>query len=93
MVSASLWDVKMLQHTMPRFKGHPDALEIHMELFDKLLETRSMSLVTFHCLPPNCYHHCLALEDDVAARARDAANLHWTFLLEAEAAEREHPRP
>ena len=87
MVQTSLWDASYLQHVLPRFRGAPDALPMHVELFDKLLETRAMSMAAFHLLPPHCYDHSLAPELEVAARARDSACKHWSMLLEAESAQ------
>ena len=87
MLESSLWDSQMLQHVLPRFQGHENALQIQVELFEKLFEARASSLIAFHTLPPLCYNHALAAEEGTATAARKLALNHWRYLLEAEAAE------
>ena len=86
-LESSLYDSQMLQHVLPRFQGHEKALQIQVELFEKLFETRASSLIAFHSLPPLCYNHALAAEEGIATEARKLALNHWQCLLEAEAAE------
>ena len=85
-IESSLWDVKTLQHLLPQWCMHESALSWQCDMFEKVLEARAMSLVAFHELPPNCYHHSLALSADVALGAFEKAKQHWSVLLEAEAA-------
>lgn len=86
MVENSLYDTKTMDHLMPEFQCHEKVLLWHTDLFNKLMETRSQSLVAFHCLPPNLYNHCLAPSIAVARAAYDLAMSHWRILLAAEEA-------
>lgn len=86
MLFTSLCDKRHLQHLLPEYKGHPDALVWHCDVLNKLLETRSMSLASFHCLPPNLYSHALAPSPALAKPAFDLAVNHFQILLEAEGA-------
>ena len=85
MLESSLLDSQMLQHVFPRFQGHENALQIQVELFEKLFEQRASSLIAFRTLPPLKY--CHALSADTMSSARGEALSHWRILLEAEAAE------
>lgn len=87
MVIASLYDRRWQQHLLEEFKQHDKVLEWHVDLLDKLLETRAQSLAAFHCLPPLLYNHSLAPSDEAAHAACDLALLHWKKLLAAEEAE------
>lgn len=86
MVHTSLWDHRHLQHVLPEYSIHQDSLDWHLDLLVKLMETRSMSLVSFHELPPNCYHHVMAQDPQISKMACDKACSHFRMLTEAEAA-------
>ena len=86
MIHASLWDMSILQHVCPRFQGVDNALQLHVDLFEKMLEARSSSLAAFHMVPPQCLDHCLSMEVAVADSARAVADELWETLLEAESA-------
>ena len=87
MLRTSLYDKRHLQHLSPQFRGHPDALVWHCDVLDKLLETRSMSLASFHCLPPGIYSHALSPSPTIAKPAFELAARHFSILLEAESAQ------
>ena len=91
MVHDSLWNQELLLHLQEDYCLHEQALEWHMDFFDKLLETRSMSLTSFHTLPPNRYHHSLSRERVVAQAAHDMAMQDFQALLTAEEADVESP--
>ena len=86
MINTSLYDQRHLQHLRPQFRSHPQALVWHCDVLDKLLESRTMSLCAFHCLPPNCYAHALAPTPSISRLAFDLAVKHFAILLEAESA-------
>ena len=87
LIHQSLWDARNLEHLMPKFCMHDKALVWHMDLADKLLETRAMSLTAFYTLPPALYHHKLSLDANVAQQAHKLALEHYAILLEAECEE------
>lgn len=89
MVVSSLFEEKPLQHLLPEFSSHEKTLEWHVDLFDKLMETRAQSLAVFHCLPPNLYNHLLSPIPDIALKAHQLAVKHWKVLLAAEGAQNE----
>eukprot|EP00438_Fugacium_kawagutii_P036662 Skav236023 [mRNA] locus=scaffold1524:87232:91566:- [translate_table: standard] len=84
MVRASLWDPETLTHLFDEYSLHKDTLKWHLDFFDKLLETRAMSLVSFSTLPPNKYHHSLAQHPAIALTAHKSAIKDYKALLEAE---------
>lgn len=86
MVHTSLYDSRHLQHLLPQFRGHDQALQWHCDLLNELLEARSRSLAAFHCMPPNIYHKLLFPLPHVARGAHDKALRHFKILLEAEEA-------
>ena len=86
MVSNSLWDTSCLQHLDPKFQLDAQVLTWHADLFTKLLETRSISLSIFHCLPPSLYSHLLSPDIQQSRQAHTMALKHWQILLDAEAA-------
>ena len=47
MIGQSLWDTRNLDHVLPKWCMHSDALIWHMDILDHLLETRAMS----RCIP------------------------------------------
>ena len=87
LLRTSLYDKRHLQHLSPQFRGHPDALVWHCDVLSKLLETRSMSLASFHCLPPCIYSHALSPSPTIAMPAFDLAVKHFSILQEAESAQ------
>ncbi len=87
MIQQSLWDAKNLEHLVAKWQMHPDALEWHVDIFEKLLEARSMSLVAFYCMPPALYHHLLSPNPAEARQAHDLALSHYKRILHAEEAE------
>ena len=86
-VSTSLYDDRHMQHLFPEFKAHDQVLVWHIDLMDRLLQTRAQSLAVFHCLPPNLYNHLLAPSPQTALSASELALTHWKKLLKAEEAE------
>lgn len=86
MIESSLWDTRHLQHVLPQYNILPEALEWQTELLDKVLESRTKSLVSFYELPPNSYHHSLSSNAAVAKAARDKAVHEFQTLLEIESA-------
>lgn len=51
---ASLEDARRIQRVFPENKLHEKVLEWHVDLMDKLLQSRSQSLAAFHCLLTIC---------------------------------------
>ena len=88
-LNTSLNDQKSLLHLTPQYSTHDKVLQWHVELLEKLLEQRCMSLLTLHCLPPLKYCHILAPSLEVARQAHQLANKEWQILLEAEGADLE----
>ena len=86
MLKSCLYTPKNLQHLVPQWRMHDQALEWHIDLMEKLLETRTQSLVAFNCLPPALYSHALARSPVVARAASQLANSHFQILLQAEEA-------
>ena len=81
MVSNSLWDTSCLQHLDPKFQLDAQVLTWHADLFTKLLETRSISLSIFHCLPPSLYSHLLSPDIQQSRQAHTMALKHWQILV------------
>lgn len=86
MIGQSLWDPRNLDHVLPKWCMHSDALIWHTDIFDSFVEARSMSLAAFHCMPPALYHHLLSPIPSVARAAHDLALKHYKHLLAAEEA-------
>ena len=86
MVQCSLFDERHMQHLLPEFRSHEKVLEWHVDLMDRLLQTRTQSLVAFHCLPPNLYNHILSPSPAAVVAASELATGHWKVLLKAEEA-------
>ena len=86
-VNNSLWRSTELSHLFEDFCVHPSALLWHCDFFDKFLEARAMSLVSFHTLPPNKYHHALSRDRQMSISAHKAAVKDFKALLGAEAAD------
>lgn len=85
-ISASLFDARNLVRLMPQWSLCPEALEWHVDIFEKLLEGRAQSLTASHCMPPALYYHLLSPFPDVAMRAHSLAQEHFRALLGAEEA-------
>lgn len=85
----SLWEERNLQHLLPKFQCHDQALTWHIDLLDKIIEHRAQSLVSMHETPPLCYAHVLSVDQQDVIRACNQACKDWETLLEAEAAARE----
>eukprot|EP00438_Fugacium_kawagutii_P012976 Skav229746 [mRNA] locus=scaffold1287:489257:493660:+ [translate_table: standard] len=85
-LKTSLHDERHLTHLYPKFIGHPQALEWHIDLLNHLVETRTMSLASFHCMPPGLYYHILFPGLEIAMSAHKLALKHFHYLLEAEGA-------
>eukprot|EP00438_Fugacium_kawagutii_P019946 Skav209629 [mRNA] locus=scaffold4224:82940:87399:+ [translate_table: standard] len=86
MLKASLWDPDHLQHLFDAHCLHKESLKWHLDFFDKLLEARAMSLVSFNTLPPNKYNHSLSQDPAIARAAHQSAIKDYQALLEAESA-------
>eukprot|EP00435_Cladocopium_sp_Y103_P052500 s248_g16.t1 len=88
MVEASLWDGRHLLHLWPEYNNVGEVVfDWHIELFNQLLEQRSMSLVSFHCMPPNAYAHALSPNTAVAMQGFKLAEKHFHTILQLEEAE------
>jgi len=86
MVEQSLFVSDNLDHLKPKWSFHADALEWHIDIFEKLLEARSMSLSSTHCMPPAMYHHLLSPSPADVRNAHNLALKHYKCLLDAEEA-------
>ena len=75
-----------LQHLTPAFSTHASVLEWQVEMFSQLMETRAMSLTSFHCLPPLRYAHVLSEDAQEAHAGQGLAVAEFQALLQAEAA-------
>ena len=86
-VANSLWRLETLQHLLPQWCQHTEALDWHLEFFTYLLEARAMSLTSFYCLPPFRYSHLLSDAWQTSADAHAMARADFQALLKAEAAQ------
>ena len=85
-VDTSLNRINTLQHLTPAFSTHASVLEWQVEMFSQLMETRAMSLTSFHCLPPLRYAHVLSEDAQEAHAGQGLAVAEFQALLQAEAA-------
>eukprot|EP00438_Fugacium_kawagutii_P030972 Skav203548 [mRNA] locus=scaffold3576:25249:29754:+ [translate_table: standard] len=86
-VYTSLEDPRHIQHLFPENRLHADVLVWHVDLMEKLLQSRAQSLAVFHCLPPNMYNHLLHPAPEISLAAAELALGHWGKLLAAEEAQ------
>ncbi len=86
MVEQSLFETRNLDHLKPAYCFHSDALHWHIDIFEKLLEARAMSLCSIHCVPPSMYHHLLSPNPADVRNAHTLALKHYKCLLDAEEA-------
>lgn len=85
----SLNDRRHLAHLETRYQTHENVVVWQVDLMEKLLEQRAMSLCAYHTLPPLSFSHVLAPSAEVSLQAHNLANQQWKILLEAEMADNE----